>query len=190
MTTFPTASICSLWKTKYSSSVGIGDTPVQLIVDSSVIANILDNETFSRLYHLNCSTTTAPLQLVPSSVKLFTYGSNTPLHFQGSFIDVIKDENMETTATFTVGQAENSGSLMGRPTAVDLAMVTAFTSSTIQYSLKKATTTHYFISILGLSKREKTQQFQLKLHINNWIRYIAQPSRRLSFRVCRRRKIS
>lgn len=120
MTTFPTASICSLWKTKYSSSVEIGDTPVQLIVTSSVIANILDNATFSRLYHLSCSTTTAPLQLVPSSVKLFAYGSNTPLHFQGSFIDVIKHENMETTATFTVGQVENSGSLMGRPTAVDL----------------------------------------------------------------------
>lgn len=66
----------------------------------------------------------------------------------------------------------------------------AFTSSTIQYSLKKATSTHYFISILGLSKRGKTQQFQMKLHINNSIRYIAQPSRRLSFCVCRRRKLA
>ena len=96
------------------ATVKIGDFPVNLIVDSGATVNVLDNATFFRI------TMNKPITLSPTDIKLFPYGSSTPLSIQGSFSSQISHKDNVTNAVFVVVKNETSGSLLGHRTATDL----------------------------------------------------------------------
>ncbi|CAB4030227.1 Transposon Tf2-9 poly, partial [Paramuricea clavata] len=58
------------------ATVQIGNFPVDLIVDSGATVNVLDNEIFAKIK------ANSPITLSKTNLKLFPYGSSTPLSIQ------------------------------------------------------------------------------------------------------------
>ena len=82
--------INSIGKSLNETEVLVGETPTKFVIDSGAGVNIIDSHSFDKLSQ------NEDLSLRSTDMKLFTYGSNTPLKLRGKINCEIsyKDESV------------------------------------------------------------------------------------------------
>ena len=161
--------------------VKIGDFPFDLIVDSGATVNVLDNTTFLKI------TANRPITLSETRLKLFPYGSSTPLSIQGCFNAHVSHKNLRTNATFIVVENHNSGSLLRHNTATDLGLLPEYENChpiqnihSQDNPLMQKLVTKYPQVFHGIGKLDN---YQLQLHIDDSVPPVAQAPRRIPFHI-------
>ena len=114
-------------------------------------------------------------------MRLYPYGTDTPLDVAGTFQGQIACAGRTVTATFVVVTNETSGSLLGRKTAGDLGLFQLnpdvnVISPTGTSSEKIVIENPEVFNGVG-----KLKDFQLKIHADPTVRPVAQPPRRIPF---------
>ena len=80
---------------------------IPVIVDSGASVNVLDSATFNRLSE-------SEVVLRDSRVKIYAYGSKTPLPVKGIFNANVSTSQLQTQADFVVVESLHEGSLLGK----------------------------------------------------------------------------
>ncbi|CAB4036728.1 Retrovirus-related Pol poly, partial [Paramuricea clavata] len=108
-----------------SVTITVHGTEIPVIIDSGAGVNVLDKNTFNRLYNGPQNT----IKLSDSRVKLFSYGAVTPLPVLGKFdamvtiLAVSGETASSTNAQFIVVNTIDSGCLLGKSTAIALGLL-------------------------------------------------------------------
>jgi hypothetical protein len=108
-----------------SVTITVHDTNIPVIIDSGASANVLDKNTFHRIYNGPQHT----IKLSDSRVKLFSYGAFTPLPVLGKFDAMVTtpavsgETASSTNAQFIVVNTIDSGCLLGKSTAIALGLL-------------------------------------------------------------------
>ncbi|CAB4037087.1 Transposon Tf2-6 poly, partial [Paramuricea clavata] len=150
--------------------------PVQMLIDSGASVNVLDLETYHRLKARK------GVQLMPSTLRVYAYGSTTPLNILGTVSGRVKCNCAEIVAKFVVVHDQHAGCLLGRQTATQLGLlrvgpqVSSINCAVSPYSLRQ----RYPSVFDGVGKLTNYQQ---KISINTNIKPVAQPPRRIPFHV-------
>ena len=158
--------------------ITVEGTSISVIVDSGASVNVLDSITFNRLSNTG-------VVLRNSSVKIYTYGSKTPLPVKGTFSANVSTSQFHTQADFVVVENLNAGSLLGRKTATELGLLRVgpeYPSTVNQITVKsvQVIVDKHKAVFNGVGK---LRDYQLKIHIDPEITPVAQPQRRLPFHV-------
>jgi hypothetical protein len=159
-----------------------------VIIDSGASVNVLDKNTFHRLYNGPKNT----IKLSDSRVKLFSYGAVTPLPVLGKFdamvtIPAVSSETASSTnAQFIVVNTIDSGCLLGKSAAIALGLLrvglisgTTLNAVTMQSDVE-VILSKYPTVFSGVGK---LNNYQLKVHVNHDIPPVAQPPRRVPFHI-------
>ena len=96
--------------------ITVEDTLIPVIIDSGVSINVLDGSTFNKL-------SAKGIALRPSNVKIYPYGSETPLPVKGTFHTNVSTPGFHTQADFVVVENLHAGSLLGKKTAIQLGLL-------------------------------------------------------------------
>jgi hypothetical protein len=160
--------------TKYKSpttKVLINNQTAHVIIDTGGSVNILDGETFQKLFPGNKN-------LKQSNSKIFVYGSSTPLKQLGIIKVNVKYNTETTTADFHVIPGK-FGDLISKNTAEKLKMIK--TAPELVQSINQETheiVQKYEDLVVGLGK---LKNYQLKLYRDETVKPVAQPMRRLPY---------
>ena len=87
--------------------ITVEGTLITVIVDSGASFNVLDSATFNRL-------SDSGVVLRDSSVKIYPYGSKTPLPVKGNFNANVSTAQLQTRANFVVVENLYAESLLGK----------------------------------------------------------------------------
>lgn len=157
---------------------------VDMLIDTGASVNVVDRSCFEKLRF-------AGLKLTKSKIRLFPYGSQTPLPVEGQFSATIRipTTSQDIIAGFVVVNSPNATPLLGRKTAQDLGLL------------------HFGLGVNNLNARQghnstlealldsnkdvfkgvgKLKDFQLHIHVDPQVTPVAQTPRRLPFHVFER----
>ncbi|CAB4008082.1 Transposon Ty3-I Gag-Pol poly [Paramuricea clavata] len=150
--------------------------PVQMLIDSGASVNVLDLETYHRLKARK------GVQLMPSTLRVYAYGSTTPLNILGTVSGRVKCNSAEIVAKFVVVHDQHAGCLLGRQTATQLGLLRVGPQvSSINCTVSPHSLRQRYPSVFdGV---EKLTNYQQKISINTNIKPVAQPPRRIPFHV-------
>ncbi len=150
--------------------------PVQMLIDSGASVNVLDLETYHRLKERK------GVQLMPSTLRVYAYGSKTPLNILGTVSGRVKCNSAEIVAKFVVVHNQHAGCLLGRQTATQLGLLRVGPQvSSINCAVSPHSLRQRYPSVFdGVGKLTNYQQ---KISINTTIKPVAQPPRRIPFHV-------
>ena len=150
--------------------------PVQMLIDSGASVNVLDLETYHRLKEQK------GVQLMPSTLRVYAYGSTTPLNILGTVSGRVKCNSAEIVAKFVVVHNQQAGCLLGRQTATQLGLLRVGPQvSSINCAVSPHSLRQRYPSVFdGVGKLTNYQQ---KISINTTIKPVAQPPRRIPFHV-------
>ena len=155
------------------AKVFIQGTRVSMIIDSGSSVNILDEKQW--LMMKNRPT------LKPSKTLLFAYGSKKPICIIGEFESII--ESTKKIAVSTIYVAKGNASLLSYKTASELELLTI--------NINSVTVDEHVITVDQLVQSHpelfdgvgKLTNYQVKLHIDESVKPVAQPHRRIPFHV-------
>ena len=158
--------------------ITVEGTLIPVIVDSGASVNVLDSATFNRL-------SDSGVVLRDSCVKIYAYGSKTPLPVKGIFNANVSTPQVQTQADFVVVENLHAGSLLGRKTATDLGLLRVGPEYLSMVKQSVGTAVHAIVNkhdavFNGVGK---LKDYQLKVHLNPDITPVAQPQCRLPFHV-------
>ena len=139
--------------------------------------NVLDLETYHRLKARK------GVQLMPSTLRVYAYGSTTPLNsILGTVSGRVKCNSAEIVAKFVVVHNQHAGCLLGRQTATQLGLLRVGPQvSSINCAVPPHSLRQRYPSVFdGVGKLTNYQQ---KISINTNIKPVAQPPRRIPFHV-------
>jgi hypothetical protein len=141
--------------------------PVQMLIDSGASVNVLDLETYHRLKARK------GVQLMPSSLRVYAYGSTTPLNILGTVSGRVKCNSAEIVAKFVVVHNQHAGCLLGRQTATQLGLLRVGPQvSSINCAVSPHSLRQRYPSVFdGVGKLTNYQQ---KISINTNIKPVAQ----------------
>ena len=150
--------------------------PVQMLIDSGASVNVLDLETYHRLKAQK------GIQLTPSTLRVYAYGSTTPLNILGTVSGRVKCHSAEIVAKFVVVHNEHAGCLLRRQTATRLELLRVGPHvSSINHAVSPDSLRQQYPSVFdGVGKLTDYQQ---KSSINATIKPVAQAPRRVPFHV-------
>jgi hypothetical protein len=156
--------------------VTIDNAKVKLMIDSGASVNILDEQAYYAIKP-------AP-KLQRDKIKIYPYGSQTPLSVLGKFTGVIESKRKMSNTTFYVVKG-NSGSLLSYDTASELELITI---NAIHKQIKSEGNTLRKVEIVekfpGLfTGIGKLKNFQVKLHIDESVQPSKQTHRRIPFHI-------
>ena len=170
----------SIGYTKQATTVPVtvGNTVIPVIIDSGASANVLDSATFGKLAENR-------FVLRRSNVKIYPYGSETPLPVKGTFSANVSTPNFHTRADFVVLENFNAGSLLGKKTATALGLLRVgpeklSTVNQITMSSTQAPVNKHDAVFRGVGR---LKDYQLKIHIDPEVTPVAQPQHRVPFHV-------
>ncbi|XP_062569364.1 uncharacterized protein K02A2.6-like [Saccostrea cucullata] len=151
--------------------VKINNKDVSVIIDTGASVNILDGVTFRNLFPDNKA-------LKHPTSEIFAYGSPKPLKQLGIITAELKHNGESIRTTFHVIPGKY-GNLISKTTAEQLKLI-KLEQHFIKEITKEASTIvqEYSDLFVGLGK---LKEFQLKLHVDNTVRPVAQPIRRLPY---------
>ena len=149
--------------------------PVQMLIDSGASVNVLDLET----YRLNAR---KGVQMMPTNLRVYAYGSTTPLNILGTVSGRVKCNSDEIVAKFVVVPNRHAGCLLGRQTATQLGLLRVGPQvSSINHAASPPTLRQQYPNVFdGVGKLTDYQQ---KISINDTIKPVAQSPRRIPFHV-------
>ena len=164
----PVRGVCSI-------SVDIGNVSVSnVVIDSGAVTNVISKNTWDRLKECNVEA-----DVCRSAIKLFAYGSNKPLPTLCTFTArVICSETAKSCVADFVVVDGNGANLLGKVTSEKLGVlnvglgVVNLVHSDIVAQYKS------LFSGVGVLKN-----FELKLHIDESVKPVAQSPRRIPFQL-------
>ena len=150
--------------------------PVQMLIDSGASVNVLDLETYHRL------NARKGVQMMPTNLRVYAYGSTTPLNILGTVSGRVKCNSDEIVAKFVVVPNRHAGCLLGRQTATQLGLLRVGPQvSSINHAASPPTLRQQYPNVFdGVGKLTDHQQ---KISINDTIKPVAQSPRRIPFHV-------
>nr|XP_054766865.1 uncharacterized protein LOC129274024 [Lytechinus pictus] len=98
-------------------SIMVNNAKIDTLVDSGSSVDIIDERTF-RWMRGRCS----PLRLTPSRVRVYAYGSRSPLPLLGQFFERVSTASSSTTTRFVMVRG-NSGCALSRKTSSELRLI-------------------------------------------------------------------
>ncbi|XP_062610353.1 uncharacterized protein K02A2.6-like [Saccostrea cucullata] len=161
--------INSITKRQPRIKVEINGIPVSVLVDTGSSINVVDECTFKKLEN--------KVKLRKADTRVFAYGSKTTLDIMGKFQATIENKNKIEIADVYVVKG-NSGSLLGYDTCVQLQIVQKIASLSddkIEILCQK-----YPKVFNGIGKLKHKQ---VKLHVDESVKPVSQPHRRIPFHV-------
>lgn len=146
-------------------TVTVNGVPIDMMIDTGASTNIMDEAAFVKL---------EPMELQPTTSQIFSYGSDSRLSVLGKFQASVKAHGKTVTTTIHVVPGAH-GSLLSYTTAVALGVVDVRVNAiTIADQMAKK-----FPDVFdGIGK---LRNFEVKLHIDQSVRPVAQPARRIPF---------
>ena len=164
----------SIGDTKQAATapITIGNTVIPVIIDSGVSVNVLDSATLGKLGDNR-------FVLRKSNVKIYPYGSETPLPNKGTFSANVSTPNLHTCADFMVVESFNVGSLLGKKTATALGLLQVGPENPSVINQITMSSTQAIVNC-GVGR---LKDYQLKIHIDLEVTPVAQPQRRVPFHV-------
>lgn len=103
-------------KRNFFTQIKVNDISIQVNIDSGASVNIIDGSTFTKLSQ------SKPVHLKKSKIKLFAYGSTTPLDIRGHFEASAESAKKISLVTFYVING-NGGCLLSGNSAIDLGLL-------------------------------------------------------------------
>ncbi|CAC5390164.1 unnamed protein product [Mytilus coruscus] len=137
----------------------INESNINVLIDTSSSTNVIDEDTYNRMKRKP--------KLIDTKTKVFAYGSQQNLEFVGKFDTVIETRDKLKNSAVYVSKA-------CKGTSDNPANIEARGTNTIYYVKNKKDIFH------GLGKLKDTQ---VKIHVDNTVKPIVQPHRRIPFHV-------
>ena len=158
--------------------ITIGNTVIPVIIDSGASVNLLDSAMFSKLVENR-------FVLRRSNVKIYPYGSETPLPVKETSSANVSTPNLHTCADFVVVGNFNAGSLLGKKTATVLGLLWVGPEHPSTINQITASSTQAIVNKHHVVFRDvgRLNDYQLKIHIDPEVTPVAQPQRRVPFHV-------
>ena len=91
----------------YITNINVDGLSVPVVIDSGATVNTVDIDTYCKLRALK------KVQIMPSNIRLFTYGSKIPLNILGTITGNAKYNGKQIPAQFVVVDNQGAGCLMG-----------------------------------------------------------------------------
>ncbi|XP_028418333.1 uncharacterized protein K02A2.6-like [Dendronephthya gigantea] len=157
-----------------TAMVTIGKENIEFIVDTGATVNLIEESDYLRL---------KDVKLKKTSTKIFPYDSQVPLKLLGKFEAVIETNGKLTVTEFYVVKknVKAGGSLICYKTAHELGLVTVVNQvEDIKPSVDSWLRNKYQSVFSGIGKMKN---HQVKLHIDETVKPVAQPHRRIPFHV-------
>ena len=157
-----------------TTTVMVGKENIEFIVDTGATVNLIEESDYSRLENVTLQRT---------STKIFPYDSKVPLKIRGKFETVIETREKMTCAEFYVVKknTKSCGSLICYETAHELGLVTVVNQVHDADPPIPTTLLNEYKEIF--SGVGKMKGHQVKLHIDNKVKPVAQPHRRIPFHI-------
>ena len=153
--------------------VNVGGVPnVATIVDSGASCNVIDRELWEELKQNKVKCVS-----MKSNKKLYPYGSAEPLKTAGCFVATVTLRNVTVEAEFTVIEGKGQA-LLGRETATQLNVLCLGEEVSVNALKQEDIFDKYKSCFEGLGK---LKDFQLDIPIDQNVRPVAQPMRRVLF---------
>ena len=160
-----------------TTTVSMAGIDTTMIVDSGCPNNILDESDFTRLQYEGL-----PINLEDSNLKLYPYGTSTPLRILGKFTSEAKVQQASVTTDFYVVCGE-FGALLSLQTAQDLELI-HFSDSvrhiTNDTDATSGTCDKYPAIFQGIGKLKNVQ---VSLHIDDSVAPVAQRHRKIPYAI-------
>jgi hypothetical protein len=147
--------------------VTINGIPVNVLVDTGSNINVVDESTINKFKN--------EIKLRKAGTRIFTYGSKTTLDIMGKFKATIKTKDKIEIAELYIVKG-NSGCLLGYETCVQLQIVPQITS--LRDDKIETLCQRYPNVFNGIGKLKNKQ---VKLHVNESVKPVSQPHRRIPF---------
>lgn len=156
----------------------VGGVKLTLLIDSGATNNVIDEDTWEDLKQskIKCKS------YVPEAErKLYTYSSNQPLTVKGAFKCEVNISNKTEQAEFIVIRGKGEP-LLGRETAIKLGVLKIGADISAVMEIKQALQQKYPEVFSGVGKLNTNQ---VNLHIDQSVKPVAQPLRRIPFNLRR-----
>ncbi|KAK3700539.1 hypothetical protein QZH41_000759 [Actinostola sp. cb2023] len=159
-----------------SSALNKTGIEIPMIIDSGASVNVLDGQNYKRLERL--------VSLAKSDIRIFPYGSTHPLPVQGIFSANVQTGELITRTEFVVVEHHDAGCLLGKRSATELGLLqfgpVVSTVNAVKNSEVERIISEHKAVFEGVGK---LKDCQLKIHVNNEVKPVAQPQRRVPFHV-------
>jgi hypothetical protein len=144
---------------------------VPVVIDSGATVNITDIDTYYKLRTLR------KVEIMPSNIRLFTYGSTIPLNILGTITVKVERNGKQIFAQFVVVINQGTGCLLGHKSATELDLLHVANSVSIQSEDISSKISAKFPKVL------EGVDFQQTIHVDPKIHPVAQAPRRVPFHV-------
>ncbi|CAB3981073.1 Hypothetical predicted protein [Paramuricea clavata] len=158
-----------------TTNINVDGLSVPVVIDSGATVNIADIDTYYKLRTLR------KVEIMPSNIRLFTYGSTIPLNILGTITVKVERNGKQILAQFVVVNNRGTGCLLGHKSATELDLLHVGNSVSIQSEEISAKFPKVFEGV------GKLEDFQQTIHVDPKIHPVAQAPRRVPFHV--RRKV-
>ena len=162
-----------------TTNINVDGLSIAVVIDSGATVNIVDRDTYYKLRALE------NVEIMPSNIRLFTYGSKIPLNILGTITVTVEFAGKQVPAQFVVVNNGGTGCLLGHKSATQLDLLHITNSVSTQsedISLKVSAKFPKVFEGVG-----KLKDFQQTIHVDPTIQPVAQAPRRVPFHV--RRKV-
>ena len=150
-----------------------------VVIDSGATVNIADIDTYYKLRTLR------KVEIMPSIIRLFTYGSTIPLNILGTITVKVERNGKQILAQFVVVSNRGTGCFLRHKCATELDLLHVANSVSIQSEDISSKISANFPKVFeGVGK---LKDFQQTIHVDPKIHPVAQAPRRVPFHV--RRKV-
>ncbi|CAB4019152.1 Retrovirus-related Pol poly from transposon, partial [Paramuricea clavata] len=109
-----------------TTNINVDGLSVPVVIDSGPTVNIADIDTYYKLRTLR------KVEIMPSNIRLFTYGSTIPLNILGTITVKVERNGKQILAQFVVVDNQGTGCLLGHKSATELDLLHVANSVSIQ----------------------------------------------------------
>ena len=157
-----------------TTNINVDGLSVPVVIDSGATVNIVDIDTYYKLRTLR------KVEIMPSNIRLFTYGSTIPLNILGTITVKVERNGKQILAPFVVVNNRGTGCLLGHKSATVLDLLHVTNSVSIQSEDISSKISAKFPKVLeGVGK---LKDFQQTIHVDPKIHPVAQAPRRVPSR--------
>ena len=148
-----------------TTHINIDGLSVPVVIDSGATVNIVDIDTYQRLH------VQKKVAIMPTNIRLFTYGSTTPLNILGTITVTAEHNGNQIPAQFVVVNTQGTGCLLGHTSATQLDLLHVANSVSLQYEETSSRIFAKFPKVFeGVGK---LKNFQQTIHVDPNIQPVA-----------------
>ena len=157
-----------------TTNINVDGLSVPVVIYSGATVNIADIDTYYKLRTLR------KVEIMPSNIRLFTYGSTIPLNILGTITVKVERNGKQILAQFVVVNNRGTGYLLGHKSATELDLLHVANSVSIQSKDISSKISAKFPKVF------EGVDFQQTIHVDPKIHPVAQAPRRVPFHVRRK----